>query len=744
MASSGSSIVGGGGGGHEAVRARPSERAAAVRKRKRVVVSCIECHRRKQKCDRELPCANCRARSKASSCRYEPGAPTARHQDELRTAGPAGRGDGPDRRNDEPLSSTAATWGYGQTGGPSTIAFLKTIEAADADAGDVCTPEPKPHGFAVREKYKGLARQLPAPSYATKLIGMFLAEFNWQYDFVQPDVFLRQLDEWNRLPAGLLSSQGPEGLSPDLRAFPAALFQVMAMALLLVSDGQSSGLSGVKYAEGTTFEELACEYSEAGASIVTLLGKKSLSLTTVQAEFLRASFLKFTASVAESWHMISIAIRDAQELGMHRDGLDPKPQDASLEANLENQWLIQRRRQLYMMLAVWDINMSIILGRPGTVDRRQRMPSIPVDYLPCPDGSLGPIVPRRDSQDPPTPVTRALWLQALSEPLREMLNLDHDGPGPNDFSRVGQLHQRILELDDKKPASFRVKDPDRRWDSSPDTCWVPQTRLYFAQLHEFSLMALHRPYVFHRRESRVAAMRASLELLELQRVIFEEAPPEAWRSFVLFFGSFDAIVLISSVLILFPLEQPELRDKCTEKVYWAIERLAAIQERNPLAKSAQGVLRAILTKLTRAVGSQARAPAGVTSTNSSSNDGDDPWGVFSHGTGPESSDWGVPPAEMLAAMAPVFPTSDLIYHDLTAMQDVGEAGPTTAAPTTTFGWQFGGDLGEDTVWQMLNQFQPRGTADGGAADGGVADDGGAEGIATIGGEAAPGRQGFAW
>lgn len=54
--------------------------------------------------------------------------------------------------------------------------------------------------------------------------------------------------------------------------------------------------------------------------------------------------------------MISMAIKDAQELGMHRDSLDPKPVDPSAEAALENEWLIQRRRKMYMILCIWSVS----------------------------------------------------------------------------------------------------------------------------------------------------------------------------------------------------------------------------------------------------------------------------------------------------------------------------------------------------------------------------------------------------
>ncbi|PTB35693.1 hypothetical protein M441DRAFT_292479 [Trichoderma asperellum CBS 433.97] len=37
-------------------------------KRKRVVTSCSECYRRKQRCDRKSPCNNCLARNIPNKC----------------------------------------------------------------------------------------------------------------------------------------------------------------------------------------------------------------------------------------------------------------------------------------------------------------------------------------------------------------------------------------------------------------------------------------------------------------------------------------------------------------------------------------------------------------------------------------------------------------------------------------------------------------------------------------------------
>ncbi|KAI1044784.1 hypothetical protein LB505_008756 [Fusarium chuoi] len=705
-----------------------------LRKRRRIVISCTECHRRKQRCDREQPCGNCKSRNKESACIYETGAPTAKQSKQTTKASPtysdtfAKQAEpSPPRSVDlsneklgEPLSSKVADWGYAHNGA-STMGILKRIETlTDGEDGPPDLTSRDSSGgspgkeLALREKYKSIIRQLPARNYIEKLVEMYMRGFNWQYYPIDPDIFYAQLDEWNSLPFSVFSDVGPRGLNPELRAFPAVVFQIIATALLLLPEKPDSTFDSLKFAGGMRFEDLAVEYSESGQAVLDLLGKKNLSLSAVQAQFLRASFHKFTAKVTDAWHTIAIAIRDAQDLGMHRDSLDPRPKDTSTESILENQWLIQRRRRIYILLAIWDLNCAMILGRPGTVDWNQTLPTPPVDAPIPQDRTKMPVVPRSED-DHPTPITRLLWNYELCGPLRAIQNLEVDGSYPMDPAKIDEIHQGISNLDKKIPASFRMDNPDTRWDHLPEAHWYPANRFYFASLHEFSKMALHRPFIFNRLESRVEAIHASLKTLEIQKMTFEGLPPDSWRNFMLFFASFDAIVLLASVYILFPREHTEFTDKTIEHFQWTIERFSAIQERNPLAKSAQGVLRAIVARFKRAMN---KAQAGsLPSLAPSSSAGsikantDSTPGSSSLGSGEFSgldSTWIVPSVDNMNAMAPFFPTGDLVYNDLTA-------GPgMTMLPLPLQGgqgdignystWQFGGGWGDDTVWQMLNQF----------------------------------------
>lgn len=212
---------------------------------------------------------------------------------------------------------------------------------------------------------------------------------------------------------------------------------------------------------------------------------------------------------------------------------------------------------------------------------------------------------------------------------------------------------------------------------------------------------------------------------------------------MLFFGTFDAIVLIASIYILFPHDHPEHKQLAVQHIHWAIERFATMQARNPLAKSAQGVLRAILGKFTRALSNSA-SPAKDSETPSSTRGPSEttPASVVgrreisqasslttdeygkdsaSNGHGFESastglamtgetwlspSEWAFAP-DGLSNIMPTFATSDLIFNDLTAVQDGMDMMEVPGMGVGGLDWQFGGDIGEGTLWQVLNQFQPR-------------------------------------
>ncbi|OAA67270.1 Transcription factor [Niveomyces insectorum RCEF 264] len=682
------------------------------RKRKRRVVSCAECHRRKQKCDRGLPCKGCVDRKMEARCYYETPA-MSRERHHLRVAEAVAYGRALQEGSSLPVQ--AAGFGYAQTdASTNTLGFLHTIggntaaaaaaaaaatttTTTTADAARLAGQQPYyyhnaqhhsdypdvddaqgrapllPHQhvpallppapasgssdpFGLADRYRALLRELPPPAAVDALGARYFRDVAWHYATVDANYFYRQLASWRGFSAAagpFGSLPAPHQLPPDLRAFPALLFQVLATALLLTggcddddggnggdggdakaANGASSGEGGdthtadnpasfaaLRRPANATREDLALDYSEAGMGLLALLGKRQMSFTTVLTGFLRGAFLKYSALTTESWHAIGSAIRDAQEIGLHRDNPDVQPvwppgagkstaasaatSDATSPAACARAWELERRRRLWMSLVMWDVQMAVTLGRPTTVDLNVRL-TLPVDYVPLPpDDPAGDTTPVRvrGPDDPPTPLTRTLWVYQTMDPLRAMIALERDGlPHPGDYSPVDALHAQLAALDERIPPYFRPQNPDTRFDDRPGCAWLRPTRLTIRHITLVDYMALHRPYIFMRAESRTEALRACLAMLEVQRAHFATLRPHQYKTFSVFFGTFDSIVLLSAIYLFFPQEHPEQLPDAIRHFRLSVTRFQRMAPHYSLTRSALGVLRALYLRLRKVLG----------------------------------------------------------------------------------------------------------------------------------------------
>ncbi|KAI5854532.1 Orotidine 5'-phosphate decarboxylase [Durotheca rogersii] len=752
-----------------------SPQAEAERYRRKAWKAYLKRIGQQTECDRKMPCTNCVSRNKAAACRYEAGAPPAK---------PGGKGfppNGSDHAPDTVETVPIKTADFGYTpNSTSTLGILRKIEGDGEPLEGMPSDNFDGDHYGIRERYKALVRQLPARTYVEKLADIYLRDINWQYFSIDEPIFRELMDRWYNTPFNVLSNSGPQALDPMLRAFPALLFQMLASALLYLPEGVGETFESLKYTGNMTFDDLAFDYSESGISISSILGKRQMSIITVLAGWVRACFLKYTGMVTEAWHQIGTCIRDAQEIGLHRDQMDPQPgPDDSTEDALEKMWMAQSRRRIWMILLGWDLHTGAVLGRPTSVDYRLMSRSLPVDSIIPKDRKRSPIVPRGED-DPPTPLTRAMWSWECLKSLRDILNLEKEGPFPKDFSKVENIHRDLLNLRARIPAPFRLETPDTRFDNLPGCWWLPYTRPILPQLVSFNIMALHRPYVFTRAISRREALQASLDMLEAQKLYFAMLKPHQHRTFTLFFGTFDATIMIASIYILFPKEHLELLPKVKQHFEWAIERFEMMAVRNRLAQAALGVLHAINIRFKKSVGCNYQAMSGASEacstctsgsgTAGSSSDIQTPNSVSEHSSSSSQSlgllnagtsstlatipergasvssgagltpasgsdnnvfanaDWSLPTDFDFSTIMPIYPMGDVAYNDLvavpgdgtsmtwspetftgTAAVPMGNGLPANHALTGAAGeeqtlWQFGGEFGNDTLWNILNQF----------------------------------------
>ncbi|KAG9233821.1 hypothetical protein BJ875DRAFT_463225 [Amylocarpus encephaloides] len=585
----------------------PPSSVKVPRKRKRIVISCTECHRRKQKCDRASPCSNCVARNKQSLCQYEN--ESARKQQLLEDKVNAGSINGgafsiikPDRDTETAAQITGL--GYAQTNGSNntTLGIFQKIQKQDSDGDSPMVPPPwtEREQSSLRHKYKTLIRQLPSKHYIDELLQTYFREVNYQYYPLDEGIFRDHLQNWYNLSFATLS-RGPLELHGDLQFFPALLFQCLALALQYQPLDYDPALDALKYAGGMTFDDLAQDYSESGVSILALLGKRHTTLVTVQAGFLRTSYLKSVGMIPESWHSLSSTIRDAQEVGLHEDAsfLSRRPDDRP-EDVLEGLWLDQLRRRMWMILKLWDIHMAIVLGRPTTIDSRDGTPNLPLDAQ-IPKNRREEAPSPRTANDPPTPLTHLLWNVEISAPLWDIFNLEKEDPHQNNLEKVETMHSMINKIPLHCPPYFRSHNPDATFDCYPECYWLQSVRPILRGNSAFTIMALHRPYIFTNNSSRSAAVSAALDILRSQRELFDKLTSLHYKMFSLVLNTFDAIVLVAAVYILHPYENREHLDDALQQFDWGMERFQTMASRNSMAKVALGVLKAIHVRLVRAL-----------------------------------------------------------------------------------------------------------------------------------------------
>ncbi|KIV97290.1 hypothetical protein, variant [Exophiala mesophila] len=449
----------------------------------------------------------------------------------------------------------------------------------------------KSNRTALDDKYRSLVRQLPSQEHIDNLLHQFFSDINWHYDVIDEITFRQQLEDWRHVPYSA-HANALRVLPANVLVFPSLLFQLMAHALMhqAVTDEACSSFESLKYTSDMTFLDLACDFSEAGFSILELIGKREVTLVAVQAGILRASLLKNTGNVIESWHCLGITIRNAQEIGLHAEFNSQVP-----SVSIDAQWDKETRRRIWFVLHNWDIHMAVVLGRPITT-------AIAPGNAPClPDDlarrSMGTPPRQRTTHDPPTPVSMIrIGYDVAYRYFPRVRSLERCGARTEDYHIVRETHVTIVENMNHLPLWCRHHDPDVHFDGLPGCHWLPAARQALASGIYFVLLSLHRPYIFSVAESRTEVLRAALKILTIQRQLFHLSKPQQYISFNMVYPLFDAMVISMATIVLFPKENLDILSEVLQNVHWGIDMLNIIGEHNDMAQSAYGVVKKLFSR----------------------------------------------------------------------------------------------------------------------------------------------------
>ncbi|RGP70420.1 hypothetical protein FSPOR_3995 [Fusarium sporotrichioides] len=312
--------------------------------------ACTECARRKQKvtkpsakspiaitrislCNREWPCNGCQKRKVADKCRFkDTNQPVVEKVSvERQRKNRVNIKSSPDSIDSE-LEDTASggidALGYM----PSHLLFNLTSRHEEFVKD--------PTSFAQLERALGA---IPSKPYTDILIQNFLNNVNYHYYIVYPPSFLEQYQQWwvSRAENRPLSVQ-----------WTCLLLTVCACASQYTDVELQAKLEGDL---GHPIQRIAEQYHETARELASAIPLGHSHLTNVQQLLHSCYWFKSEARFVECWHVLNAAIREAQELSIHKEAKAGPLSELDLEM----------RRRVWCILDTWDCLIRQISGRFG-------------------------------------------------------------------------------------------------------------------------------------------------------------------------------------------------------------------------------------------------------------------------------------------------------------------------------------------------------------------------------------------
>ncbi|KAH8688803.1 hypothetical protein BGW36DRAFT_309392 [Talaromyces proteolyticus] len=672
------------------------------RKRKRIIISCTECHRRKQKCDRQYPCCNCIKREKQDICYYDVDPKGCQSMpSNCNESGSSESSNSINTVHLPPPTSLDSEWvsgfqdeirdfGYSSQGNHHSMSLLRTTELYGAQSAFLVSPSitnQPPFQSDTNFKYKELVRQLPSKACIDILVETFFSDINWQYALLDERTVREQLEKWRKVSYSDLQ-KGLERLTSETLVFPALLLQVIAQALLF-HPPHDERISSLITMAGMSFHDLGAEYSDTGAKILEILGKRDITIATVQSGLLRASFLKSSGKVVEAWHVLGATIRDAQEIGLHTGRVVSERSPIGPCTDGHRIWVI---------LHIWDIHMAVVLGRPATTNLQIDSFSRTIED----DGRRQELFSHWQTEtDPPRPFDIILaGYNVAYRYFQDIHQLEYNGVKLQDYPKVESIHAAIQKNLELLPSWCRLENPDTKFDQIRGCQWLRVAREGLYSLINLVLLTLHRPYIFSVANSQMEALKAGISILRTQERLFQQSEPHQCKVFNPVYASFDALVLIAAIYVAFPNQNQKWRAESVQVVERGMERLRIIGLCNYMAKSAYGVVWNLYYHLKHRLDILETAEDFETphsnpnwiSPNSQKN--------FSNGTPLEPSfDTVIPPR----------PSHDLFYDHISSTQIPFMDTPDNLSldplnTNITNDWNFEGDFSNDSFWSLMNEL----------------------------------------
>ncbi|TIB61063.1 hypothetical protein E3P78_02917 [Wallemia ichthyophaga] len=580
---------------------------------RRTQFSCTECHRRKQKCDRN----HC-AQRKVPCVPFQPGHDNDVHSRLVRVEGlveslmpllqtdtsgstsepPSKRrkamstatsGDDDDEERDDLANvgigpaASGTLLNNGNWYGPSSLNVSEIAhDLADKVGGDTTTDFKNPAhspiavddqlSIVIQEfgmspsKVDTLVDELPPKQFADKLVDSFFAHINWTRYPIHEQSFRNAYESTYKKRRSLEAK--------DFKNLP-LVFIVLATTLRFAPNEEIAveAGSGLSEAERRSWAlrlywsskpNYYCAHNKTPANTFSAR-RCSLLVSAVQGDctemvisrLLSTRLLINERRLTESWSQLGSAIRTAQSLGMHRDG-------SKLGLSC---YETEYRRRIWSYLQHADNTLALILGRPPSIIPAycDTLPPSNIDDNDFQSTSVDTSPPLPKPLNIPTLMTahvlRHSFVQIVARCNEHFSNLR----APSSYSNVLRLDAEIGEFIARLPPVFRFEDPDTSVDSQMP--WLPTHRFLLAVECYFTKISLHRPWVLRKLNSTryAPSRRACFESAKLDFFARERFRKETNKSLGRFGGGqyriFNSTLISAIALILEPFGKDSAQHK---------------------------------------------------------------------------------------------------------------------------------------------------------------------------------------
>ena len=218
------------------------------------------------------------------------------------------------------------------------LTFLNVqIEIFQDDASDSRAENPK--STPVTPEVVELLKKIPERSVTDILIQHFFGEANWIYELVYSTTFLAHYNEWWSRPCQ----------SMDDLEFAVLLLRLCAYSAQFLPS-QNYTADTIQGSSLSTIRE-QCDATAIAISQSPTMKGIPPSMSRIHQLFFHACYLKNEGQMKESWGVLSEAIREAHELGLHLDV--PKR-----SGNITTEYDLEMGKRTYWNLFLWDRSVS--------------------------------------------------------------------------------------------------------------------------------------------------------------------------------------------------------------------------------------------------------------------------------------------------------------------------------------------------------------------------------------------------